>query len=66
MRLPREPERLHGGEGDQHRERDGRGDDEPAANAAKQQEQHRDDEERALGEVFCDRVDGAVHEVERS
>ena len=55
-----EPERLHADEGDEHGEGDRGRDDQPAANASEQQEQHRDDEERALREVRRHRLDGPI------
>jgi hypothetical protein len=45
------PGAEHQVEGEQHRQRDRRGDDQPGAQAAEEREQHRDHQQRALEQV---------------
>jgi hypothetical protein len=46
------PEGVHPGERDQHRQRDRRGHDEPPAQVAEGEQQHRDDQHAALEQVL--------------
>ena len=52
----------HAGEGEQHRERDGRGHDQPRPDVAQEGEQDGHDEERPLEQVRLDRADDAADE----
>ncbi|OQC39631.1 MAG: hypothetical protein BWX64_01605 [Acidobacteria bacterium ADurb.Bin051] len=61
--VARDPELAHRDERHEHRERDRRGDDEPAAQVAEEQEEHDDHQQAALGEVLRDGVDRPPDEV---
>ena len=58
-----DPALHHAGRGQQHRERDHERRDQRRAEVAEQQEQHDDDEERALGEVRRDGRDRGVDQL---
>ena len=60
---PGDPEAGHGVEREQHRERDRRRDDEARPHVPEEQEEHRDDEERALEQVRLDGAQDEVHEL---
>ena len=51
IRLPAMPSASMRSNGEEHRERDGRGDDQAGAEVAEEDEEHGDDEERALEQV---------------
>ena len=61
--VARQSERVHQDEREEHREWDGRGHDQPAAEAPQQEQQHEDDEHAALEQVLGDRQDGPIDEL---
>jgi hypothetical protein len=61
--VPGDVGRVHHRDREEHRERDGRGDDEPAAQLAEEDEEDEDDQRRALEQVLADRTHGAVHQL---
>ena len=62
IRLPLVRVCDHADRGEQHRERDGERRDERGAEVAEHEEEHDDDEQRALGEVRLDGADRRVDE----
>ena len=56
-------ELQHAGEGEQHRQRNGQGDDQPGPQVAEEDEQHRDDQQAALEQVLAHRVDDVVDQL---
>ena len=58
-----DPDLHHRAEREEHRERDGCGDDERCTEVPEQDEEHHDDEDGALDEVLLHRPDRATDEV---
>eukprot|EP01022_Parablepharisma_sp_SALTPOND_P027440 TRINITY_DN665_c0_g9_i1.p1 TRINITY_DN665_c0_g9~~TRINITY_DN665_c0_g9_i1.p1 ORF type:complete len:1867 (+),score=739.92 TRINITY_DN665_c0_g9_i1:18974-24574(+) len=52
----------HAGEGEQHRQRNHHGRDDGRADIAQEDEQHRNDQQRALDQVLLHRGDGTIHQ----
>ena len=59
----RDAETQHAGEGEQHRQRDGQGDDARGPQVAQEEEQHRDDEQAGFEEVLAHRVDDEIDQL---
>ncbi len=61
--VPGDARRVHHRHGEEHRQRDGDGDDEAGAEIAEQDQQHQDHQHGALEQVLADGEDGAVDEL---